>query len=263
MSLTPKYCIRSQHDSCAAHGEYQNHLVERFGAEPGWLGCPRCHFDARHSADEGVHAAAQQRQARRELNQRLLDSDIPRRYHGKTLANFTAGEAPAEQANALAACTEYANNFVANFRAGRCLLLLGTVGTGKTHLGCAVLQHVVREHAADGVFGRYVTASGIIRDVKATFGKAGRTEGDIYRELTKPNLLVLDEVGLQHGTDFERQVMFEVINARYELVLPTLLISNLDVAGLRGCLGDRVADRLNEPAAEVVLFRWDSARGAE
>ncbi|WP_252495903.1 ATP-binding protein, partial [Escherichia coli] len=66
--------------------------------------------------------------------------------------------------------------------------------------------------------------------------------------------MVIDEVGAQHGTDFERQVLFQVVNGRYERLLPTILISNLSLVDIRRFIGDRVIDRLCDANGEVVLL---------
>lgn len=259
MSFKPKYTLLVRALDCPVHGQVNEHQVEQFGGEPQWRGCSHCQFDALHSADPSLYKPAQQVHYARRLNEALLDSGIPRRFQRATLANYETQPGRALQASALKACTDYANDFVANWQAGRCLALLGTVGTGKTHLASGVIQSVI----GLGATARYTSALGIIRDVKATFGaSAASGEAAVYAALAEPNLLVVDEVGVQAGTEFERQVMFEVINARYEQKKPTVVISNLGVADLRKCLGDRAVDRLTDAQGVVVLFSWPSQRGA-
>ncbi|MFN3354793.1 MAG: ATP-binding protein [Pseudomonas sp.] len=260
MTTKPKYTLETRPGECQVDGSFADHLVQQFGADPVWFGCPRCHFDARHSQDFDQRSKAVGIHRDRLLNERLLDAGIPDRFMGCTLDNWSA-EAPA-QLQALAACSGFVEAFGENFAVGRSAMLLGTVGTGKTHLGAAMLQAVIREHAHDGLRGLYATAGSIIRDVKATFGNRGRTEEDVYGDLIRPDLLVIDEVGVQHGTDFECQVLFEVINGRYEKIKPTVVVSNLGVTELRQCLGDRAVDRLRDKSGIVVVFRWASARGA-
>lgn len=260
MTTKPKYTLETRAGDCREHGRFPDSLVQQFGADPVWFGCPRCHFDARHSQDLDHRLKAVGVQRDRLLNERLLDAGIPDRFMGCTLDNWRADAPP--QVQALAACAGFVEAFDENFAVGRSAMLLGTVGTGKTHLGTAMLQAVIREHAHDGLRGLYATAGSIIRDVKATFGNRGRTEADVYADLIRPDLLVIDEVGVQHGTDFERQVLFEVINGRYERIKPTIVVSNLGVTELRQCLGDRAVDRLRDKSGIVVVFRWASARGA-
>ena len=74
-----------------------------------------------------------------------------------------------------------------------------------------------------------------------------------------PGLLIIDEIGVQYGTDSERNILFEVINDRYEDMLPTIMISNLPLNELAPLLGERVVDRMLEGGA-VLSFNWPSYR---
>jgi len=51
-----------------------------------------------------------------------------------------------------------------------------------------------------------------------------------------------------------------VINGRYGAQRPTLVISNLDLAGLRENLGERVVDRLRENDGRALVFTGKSWR---
>ena len=42
----------------------------------------------------------------------------------------------------------------------------------------------------------------------------------------RPDLLILDEVGVQFGSETEKMILFEIINGRYEQLKPTIVISN-------------------------------------
>jgi len=261
MTTRPKYTIETRAGECEHHGQYPNSFVEQFGADPAWYGCPRCHFDARHTADLDISRKAALVQRQRVLNERLLNAGIPPRFQACSLDTWAAGD-DATKLKAWNYATGYVEAFSENFEVGRSMMLLGQVGTGKTHLATGILQQVIRNFGSQGLLGRYVTAGGIIRSVKDTFGNQGKTESQVYADLIAAHLLVIDEVGVQHVTDFERTVLFEVINGRYEQLKPTLVVSNLGLPDLRQCLGDRAVDRLRDKGGLVVLFRWDSARGA-
>lgn len=261
MTTRPRYTIETRTGHCAEHGQYPNALVEQFDASPAWYGCPRCYFDRRHAPDIGVRAGATLERIHRQTNERLLDSMIPPRFHDSTLDNWVAGD-DAGKAKAWNVARGFVEAFDENHRVGRCMMLLGKVGTGKTHLATAILQEAIRYFGPQGMTGLYATAGGIIRSVKETFGPHGKTESQVYAGLVAPHLLVVDEVGVQHGTDFERQVLFEVINGRYEQVKPTIVVSNLGIPELRQCIGDRAVDRLRDRGGLVEVFRWESARGA-
>ncbi|WP_181944086.1 ATP-binding protein, partial [Klebsiella pneumoniae] len=83
----------------------------------------------------------------------------------------------------------------------------------------------IAEHQSPVVF---TTALKIAREFKSTWSKtATRSEEDVIRFFTKPDLLIIDEVGIQFGSKAEEMIMFEIINTRYERLKPTILISNL------------------------------------
>lgn len=253
---TPK-TLEFKPGHCRVHGDFTDELIESFSGDHFWQGCTRCQFDALHSADEDVRKPAQAIRRDWSLNISLLASDIPLRFRGATLDAYRTDTEG--QAVALEECRDYVRRFERNWEQGRSMMLLGDVGTGKTHLACAVAQHVIREF---GATARYTMAIEIIRDIKMTFDKASQqTERDVYAGLLAPDLLVIDEVGVQHGSDFERQVLFEVIDSRYRQLMPTIVISNLGLSGLRKCLGDRAVDRLTDAGGPAVLFTWASARG--
>lgn len=259
--MITKHTIDTAQRDCADHGQFNDVLVEQFGAEPAWHGCPRCQFDKRHAADIVTRTAGVTIHRDRLMNERLLDAGIPLRFQSCSLDTWAAGDSQ-DKLRAWHMATGYVDAFAENFPLGRSMMLLGQVGTGKTHLATGILQQVIRNFAAQGLAGRYTTAGGIIRSVKDTFGAQGKTESQVYADLVAPYLLIIDEVGVQHGTDFERTVLFEVVNGRYEQMKPTIIVSNLGMADLRNCLGDRAVDRLRDKGGLVVLFRWDSARGA-
>lgn len=74
------------------------------------------------------------------------------------------------------------------------------------------------------------------------------------------DLLILDEIGAQLGTDWERLMLFKIINERYKQVLPTILISNLDRGQLSDYLGARIVDRMSEGGGTTLTLDWESYR---
>lgn len=237
---------------CEVHGDYiateirDGHLSS----------CPTCSFE-RQAAVEAQERAEQQRQAiATRLERQLGQALIPQRFKAKTFENYQA--ASDGQRIALSACQAYAENFPANAAAGRCLMLLGHVGNGKTHLAAALAAVVVDRYRKNVL---YTTVARVCQQVKASYGKdAEQSEREALDVFRAPELLILDEVGASYGTDFERMVMFEVVNARYEDLKPTIVISNLAAQALAGALGDRTVDRLREGGGVVVVFDWSSAR---
>ena len=72
-------------------------------------------------------------------------------------------------------------------------------------------------------------------------------------------LLVIDEIGVQYGTDSEQTILFDVLDKRYRDMRPTILLTNQNTIGLKAFIGERAFDRLTE-TARWVAFDWPSHR---
>ena len=65
---------------------------------------------------------------------------------------------------------------------------------------------------------------------------------------------------MQYGSEFEKQILFDVLNQRYEQLKPAILLSNIPTEQLSDYLGERVTDRLRENGGVVIGFDWKSYR---
>ena len=93
---------------------------------------------------------------------------------------------------------------------GRCLILYGKPGRGKTHLAVAIAYRAIQ----NGFEALFVTAAELIDDLSAAF-RQGRL-GEALAAYTHPSLLVVDEVGyLTYGTD-AANMLFHVVNDRHK-----------------------------------------------
>lgn len=231
--------------SCAEHGEY---LAMK--TPVGWSDCNVCNAKRQQAERYRLEAEASRLSIMRQ-------ADVPVRYHGKTLDTYDAGGNG--QALALRYALEYADDFAAARAAGRGLIFCGTPGTGKTHLAVGIMHRVL----SAGYTARFAIVLDAMQAIKGTYRKDSATsEAAVIEKLTAPDLLVLDEIGNQYGTDAERIILSSVINARYNDMKPTILLSNLPKHELMRELGDRVVDRMREGGGRMVVFDWDSHRGA-
>lgn len=244
--------------NCAKHGRYESTTTIFSDGTRKKQKCPACEKGRieDETKERNERAKQQQQASQRSHVQCLLGrSGIPPRFDGKELSGYKPENE--KQEKFLKACGEYAANFPKHRADGACMIFCGHTGTGKTHLACAIASTVMKEHGMGAV---YVTISRAIRQVKDTYGKRDVREQDVINGFAVPDLLILDEVGVQHGSDTERNIMFEIINERYEQMKPTILISNLSVEDLRQFTGDRVLDRMKEGGGRVLVFDWDSHR---
>lgn len=88
----------------------------------------------------------------------------------------------------------------------------------------------------------YTTAKGIIDSIKASW--SDKSEESLIHYCKSSDLLFIDEIGLQYGTDMERIELFEIIDYRYNNMLPTIFTSNFYKSELNKKLGQRISDRL-------------------
>lgn len=192
--------------------------------------------------------------------ERLLDIlDIPNRFLSCTLQNYEPVNDDAKRA--LRVCQAYANKWPERLQKGGGLVMCGKPGTGKNHLAFGIARHAITEHQSSATF---TTALKIAREYKSTWSKGStRTEDEVIRFFTKPDLLIIDEVGVQFGSDAEKLIMFEIINTRYERMKPTILISNQTKDELSAFIGERVIDRMSDGGGCTLSFTWDSYRGKQ
>ncbi len=236
---------------CDVHGQYPS----RCFIGNVWSRCPTCEADRL----DREHREIEDRARRERLaawQSKIGDAGIPERFQSRTLDSFVA-ETP-EQHRALAFSRSYADNFDDVLATGRSAVFIGKPGTGKTHLAVGIGLQVMREQGRTVLFTTVMRA---IRRVKDSWSKDSReSESQAVKAMVFPDLLILDEVGVQFGTDFEKNILFDVLNERYERRKPTLLMSNLQLDAVRGYLGERVMDRMREDGGQFIPFTWDSHR---
>jgi DNA replication protein DnaC len=244
--------IKTRADHCEKHGEF----TARNWVRNVWSKCPTCtaEIEAAETAKRDARERAEKLAA---WQARIGSAGIPERFQDRSLNNFTA--TTDDQRNALASAKEYAAGFAGNAGVtGQSLIFVGKPGTGKTHLAVGIGMHLLRQ-------GRpvlFTTVQRAIRRVRDTWSReSAETESQAVAALVYPDLLILDEVGVQSGSEFEKNQLFDILNERYETRRPTLLLSNMDVEGVRAYLGDRIFDRLREDGGRAIAFDWSSHRG--
>ena len=146
--------------------------------------------------------------------------------------------------------------FVKEFPSEKSMIMVGGVGTGKTLLASAMLDSLVDNNRCE-----IIKVIDLIRHLKSTWAKdSDNTEEDLIKYYCKLDLLILDEVGSQFGSDTEKLFIFDIIDGRYQDMKQTVLISNLDIDGIKDVIGERCIDRLREGGGSMIAFDWKSSR---
>jgi len=233
---------------CEKHGEYEAREY-KWGVAP----CPDCWQEKL----EAEHAEQRKKDEAERVQRRiqyLFDrAAIPPRFADRSLSTFEA-KLPGQQK-----ALEVARNYAATFdeSAGTSLIFCGGVGSGKTHLAVGIARELIERQR----MAIFMSVMGAIRTVKDTYRRGSDvSETEAIENLIKPDLLILDEVGVQFGSDTEKLILFEIINGRYENRRSTILISNLAMDRLGDYLGERVIDRMREGGGKMVVFDWPSYR---
>lgn len=248
--------FESRPAECDTHGAFISRRPRK--ASPGrWSGCLAC-ADEMGRAREQIEAERAQQERQLTADQALQDAmglaAIPQRLRARSFADYEV--TTPQQRAALATCRAFAEDFEQHYRAGTGLILAGTKGTGKGHLSASIQMALLANWRT-----QYLTARDLILAVRDTWAPgAAMTERQALQLFgDRVQLLVIDEIGASYGSDGERQVLNDVIDARYRNCRPTILCTNLNQAGMAEAIGDRAFDRLLE-SCKWVSMAWDSYR---
>jgi DNA replication protein DnaC len=136
---------------------------------------------------------------------------------------------------------------------GRCLVLYGKTGRGKTHLAIAIAYKAIQ----NGFTARFVTAAQLIDELSSASSKANFKQA--LAEYTQPNVLVVDEVGyLNYGQD-AANVLFHVVNDRHTRRRPMIFTTNKSPINEWGGvlhdsdMADAIVDRVLERGRLLVM----------
>lgn len=168
-------------------------------------------------------------------------SDLGKRFTDRTFDNFSKSG----REDIYKAAWSYAERDNLFDSSKNCLLFLGGVGTGKTHLAAAI-SNVLIERGIPTLFGTFVDHLQKIKD------EFNNTTLDTYLSKMKSTpMLVIDDLGKERKSDWTQSILFDVINYRYEHLLPTIITSNLMDNDLMNYVGNATASRLNEMSTAI------------
>ena len=125
-------------------------------------------------------------------------------------------------------------------------LLWGGVGTGKSYFAGCIANALMEQEVAV----RMTNFALILNDLTASF--EGRNE--YIARLCRAPLLILDDFGMERGTEYGLEQVYNVIDSRYRSRRPLIVTTNLSLQDLQhpqDTAHARIYDRLLEMCAPI------------
>jgi DNA replication protein DnaC len=194
----------------------------------------------------------------------LAAARIPRRYEHCELSNYDTdfpGANPSlEEAHFVA--TSFAEK--CDPRGDKGLLIIGKIGTGKTHLAVGIMKELILTRGISCLFYDYRE---LLKEIQNSYNSTVQTtELDVLRPVFETDVLVLDELGAVKPTEWVWDTVSLILNTRYNDNRTTIITTNFDDEPAAGAtnslsparaasrgetLGDRIGERMRSRLHEM------------
>ena len=235
--------------TCPVHGRIQafRSIDPRTGEE--YISkCPQCEIE--RMAKERVVYQERQEDPEVILAKKIEESGIPKNYRESTFANYRVDGYSDPRSEVKQECQQFLQTDKKN------LVILGTTGVGKTHLGSAL----IRESLKSNKTAKYIKEGALLRLIKSTFGQKGKTEQSIIDEFASYDVLVIDEIGLSPWSEYNSQAITDIIDDRSNNGGKTVYLGNLDAETFKQHFNDQCLSRINSRKIILGLNTTDYRR---
>jgi DNA replication protein DnaC len=194
----------------------------------------------------------------------LAAARIPRRYEHCELTNYDTDFPGAHPSLAEAYFTASSFADKCDPRGDKGLLIIGKIGTGKTHLAVGIIKELILHRGIACLFYDYRE---LLKEIQNSYNSTVQTtELDVLRPVFETDVLVLDELGAVKPTEWVWDTVSLILNTRYNDNRTTIITTNFEdqpAAGVSGALssvraatrgetlGDRIGERMRSRLHEM------------
>jgi DNA replication protein DnaC len=234
--------------------------------------CPVCSGSGWKSSASGRQVVRCDCRLKSRAESLLASARIPKRYEHCELSNFEF-EGPHRN---LAPARMSACKFVEEYPLETTgLLLIGSIGAGKTHLAVGIIKELITSKGIPCLFYDYRE---LLKQIQNSYNESVRaTELEVLRPVFETEVLVLDELGAVKPTEWVWDTVSLILNTRYNNNRTTIITTNYpDDAphdsgsssefaraqrAARGeTLGDRIGERMRSRLHEMCrIVKMDGA----
>lgn len=148
--------------------------------------------------------------------------------------------------------------------------IFGPVGSGKTLLAAHIMLESIHSYYVNSgskyhtgnETHQFTSIPKLLRRIKSTFDHNLRneTESQIIQELIDVDFLVLDDIGAERSSEWVHQILYMIINERYENLSTTIFTSNCDLDALAEILNDDKIPSRIQAMGEIQLLSGSDRR---
>jgi DNA replication protein DnaC len=133
-------------------------------------------------------------------------------------------------------------DWATNHDGSKGLYLYGDVGTGKTYS----LYALAKLFRANGIEAKVRNVPDWLDHLRSFYDSNKNSEQEIKDELRQECVLILDDFGAEKASEWTTEIMYRLINNRYEQIRPTIFATNLSISEMGKRYGERIASRIVE-----------------
>jgi DNA replication protein DnaC len=151
----------------------------------------------------------------------LAGARIPKRYEHCELSNFEFDGPHRHLAPARMAACKFVEEYPLDNTG---LLLIGSIGVGKTHLSVGIIKELILSKGIASLFYDYRE---LLKEIQNSYNHSVKaTELEVLRPVFETEVLVLDELGAVKPTEWVWDTVSLILNTRYNDSRTTIITTN-------------------------------------